>query len=313
MEKVKTFKISFDAGVGEKCFACVCVCLCFASRRQCVQLSSGNQSAPLNIKQEVPDWARTSWRRASKAAYYRTGHVTITSWPHTHTHTQPQNCCLSFLEYLNGSTILFGDLRPLPLRVPSGSALWGSKCAAIDNLQKHAVLMSTDYSREEQSFPSSAHHTRCFTGHETGFKTPSSSRISGLPALDTDWLPSRAPASSISVASCTDADDHGWTCAAWAQGSWLIGWRHDCDKCIIEQKLGPLLLKRHLITGTWPQVWCRHVSCFSYTLCLWMFRQQQTLSANISIIVSWGISVMTFSFFTGTFLTIRGINQDKPT
>lgn len=271
MEKVKTFKIPFDAGVGKKCFGCVCICLCFASRRQCVQLSSGNQSAPLNIKQEVPDWARTSWRRASMPLII--GLVTLQSHLGlTHTHTHTQNCCLSFLEYLNGSTILFGDLRPLPLsfRVPSGSALWSSKCAAIDNLQKHAVLMSTDYSREEQSFPSRAHHTRCFTGHETGFKMPSSSRISGSPALDTDWLPSRAPASS------TDADDHGWTCAAWAQGSWLIGWRHDCDKCIIEQKLGPLLLKRHLITVTWLQVWCQHVSCFSYTLCLWMFRQQQT-------------------------------------
>lgn len=94
---------------------------------------------------------------------------------------------------------MFGDLRPLSFRVPSGSALWSSKCAAIDNLQKHAVLMSTDYSREEQSFPSRAHHTRCFTGHETGFKMPSSSRISGSPALDTDWLPSRAPASSTDL------------------------------------------------------------------------------------------------------------------
>lgn len=172
--------------------------------------------------------------------------------------------------------------------------------------------MSTDYSREEHSFPSRARHTRCFTGHETGFKMPSSSRISGSPALDTDWLPSEPPV-LMSVASCTDADDQGWTCPAWAQGSWLIGWRHDCDKCIIKQKLCTT------VTETTPNnchITSRMVSTCFMLLIYPVFRQQQTLSANISIIlyiVSWGISVMTFSFFTGTFLTIRGINQDKPT
>ena len=98
---------------------CVCVCVCFASRRQCVHISSGNQSAALNIEQKVPDWARTSWRRVSTPlSIGPIGHVTLTSEPlrtHTHTHTHTHTAVSPYWS-------IWRDLNTIGFSVTSGSA-----------------------------------------------------------------------------------------------------------------------------------------------------------------------------------------------